>query len=104
MSDTDSKEMITLLRQLVSLLEGDKEEKLPEDRLWTPDDVAAYLQVDRRRLMEHYAPDPGFPKPVKLPSAGGRGTKRWEPSVIKAWALGQSGTHQKRGRGRPTIN
>lgn len=54
--------------------------------LWTAKDVAVYLKVTPRQVLERYAAMPGFPKAIRLPSpSGGLGHPRWKAKEIIAW-------------------
>jgi predicted DNA-binding transcriptional regulator AlpA len=60
---------------------------LVDDGLWTAKDVAAYLKVKPRQVLERYARLTGFPKAIRLPSpSGGHGHPRWKAKEIAAWA------------------
>lgn len=62
-------------------------EARPKERLWTADDVAAYLDVSPRQVSERYAARPDFPAPVCLPTIeGAKRTRRWFPADIQKWA------------------
>ncbi|PZP63446.1 MAG: hypothetical protein DI596_03010, partial [Azospira oryzae] len=46
--------------------------------LWSADEIAAYLKVCRRYVIDRYSKLPDFPPAIRLPSAGGRtGHPRW---------------------------
>lgn len=51
------------------------------DRLWTLDDVAAFLAVSRRTV-QRLARQPGFPPRLVL----GHQLHRWDPTAVRAWA------------------
>ena len=53
--------------------------------LWSATDIAQYLKVGRRQVLERYAVLPGFPTPIRLPSDSGRGGYRWRAAQIVAW-------------------
>lgn len=57
-----------------------------QDRLWTPDDVAAFLRVTKRQVSERYSKRHDFPRCVRLPSDRGGGHMRWFPEEIIQWA------------------
>ncbi|TXF09821.1 helix-turn-helix transcriptional regulator [Pelomicrobium methylotrophicum] len=55
--------------------------------LWSADEIAAYLKVCRRYVIDRYSKLPDFPPAIRLPSAGGRsGHPRWRASDVIAWA------------------
>lgn len=61
--------------------------------IWDAAHAAAYLKCSPRTLLERYAPLPGFPAAIRLPSAGGmRGQPRWKAAEVIKWANG----HQER--------
>lgn len=57
-----------------------------DKRLWDAESVAAYLCVSVETVRNRYAPMPGFPPALRLPTAGARGTARWESEDIIEWA------------------
>lgn len=61
---------------------------IPIDRqLWTADDVAQYLRVNRRAVMERYAPLPNFPQPIRIPAADNKVSRpRWKAVEVMRWA------------------
>jgi len=75
--------LIQLTQVLEKLLE--KTEPDTEERLWTPADVANFLQVSEASVMKNYYYMPDFPKGFRLPSKKGMGSRRWYPSDIKKW-------------------
>lgn len=58
----------------------------PDRQLWSAEDAAAYLGVSKRTVAERYAPRPDFPRPIRLPSTGGRGLLRWKAAEVMRWA------------------
>jgi hypothetical protein len=55
--------------------------------LWGAKQIAAYLKVSPRHVLERYTLLPGFPTPIRLPSATGkRGNPRWKACEIISWA------------------
>jgi predicted DNA-binding transcriptional regulator AlpA len=58
----------------------------PERQLWSAQDIAAYLGVSPRTVAERYAPRPDFPAPIRLPSTGQAGLKRWKAAEVMTWA------------------
>lgn len=58
----------------------------PERQLWSAQDIAAYLGVSPRTVAERYAPLPDFPTPIRLPSTGAVGLKRWKAAEVMKWA------------------
>lgn len=54
-------------------------------RLWDADDVAAYLRVERRYVLERLAVRTDWPKAIAL-TDGQKGPRRWKAAEIVAWA------------------
>lgn len=54
--------------------------------IWSPDDVAEYLRVAKRTVVEHYSKQPDFPKAIQLPSKGKNGQLRWKAAEVIKWA------------------
>ena len=52
--------------------------------LWGAKQIAAYLKVTPRQVLERYALLPGFPRAIRLPSISG---KRGAPPRWKAWEI-----------------
>jgi hypothetical protein len=69
--------------------------------LWSATEIGAYLKRDSRQVLERYAPLPGFPKAIRLPSPGGRGQPLWKAIEIIEWATKhQEGADGRAGRPR----
>ncbi|MAZ05553.1 hypothetical protein A8B84_11790 [Marinobacter sp. EhC06] len=85
--EADTNAIPQKLMQLTQLLEKllEKTESVSEERLWTPADVANFLQVSEASVMKNYYYMPGFPKGFRLPSKKGMGSRRWYPNDIKDW-------------------
>lgn len=61
--------------------------------LWGAKQIAAYLKVSPRQVLERYALLSGFPLPIRLPSATGkRGNPRWKAWEVIQWVE----SHQER--------
>lgn len=74
MSDHLLLEMITELKKLNA-----------DNRLWTVDDIAAYLQFGKTTVSQKIITAKDFPKPIKA-----NGTNpRWIHSEVKDWARRQ---------------
>lgn len=54
------------------------------DDIWTPDEVAAYLKVERKYFMNRLAPRPDFPRPRRL-GTGLHSLRRWKAEEVKDW-------------------
>ena len=50
-----------------------------DDRLWTIDDIAEYLQVSKSTVEHKVLTSDTFPSPVRI------GHPRWYPSEVKHW-------------------
>lgn len=85
--EADTNAIPQKLMQHTQLLEKllEKTESDSEERLWTPADVANFLQVSEASVMKNYYYMPGFPKGFRLPSKKGMGGRRWHPNDIKNW-------------------
>lgn len=66
-------------------------------RAWDEDDVAAFLGVSRRRVLELVGEDLSFPRPRHLGRA-----RRWAPDAVPTWvaAAGDTGPDGRRRVGR----
>jgi len=54
--------------------------------LWNAETIAAFLQVSPRQVLERYAPMPGFPQAIRLPSVSAKkGHPRWKAEEIIDW-------------------
>lgn len=66
-------------------------ERLPQPiplsvKLWSAQNIADYLGVSKRQVMERIAPHPKFPAPIRLPSVEAtRGNPRWKAIEVIAW-------------------
>ncbi len=55
--------------------------------LWGSAEIAAYLKVSSKHVLDRYAPMTDFPLAIRLPTQnGGHGQPRWKASEIIAWA------------------
>lgn len=69
--------------------------------LWSAAEIAAYLKMTPRHILERYAPRPDFPKAIRLPAqSGGPGQPRWKASEVIAWAERHQEGAAVRGRAR----
>jgi hypothetical protein len=53
--------------------------------LWDADDVAAYLRVERRYVLERLAIRTDWPRAIRL-TDGPKGSARWRAREVIAWA------------------
>lgn len=61
--------------------------KVPFDKLlWSADDCAEYLRMDKKTFVQYYAPHPNFPKRIHLERAEGKGKILWRAQEIVEWA------------------
>lgn len=70
-----------VLQDLAAMLRKQTQAVPFEYVLWTPDEIAAHLQVSPRTVAEKYAPRPGFPRPVHP----GGGHARWYAAEVIDW-------------------
>ena len=77
--------MEELISQLVQAIQA---RVIPvELELWDADGVAGYLKVQRRTVLEVFAPRPDFPAAIRLPTRGsGPGAPRWKAMDVIEWA------------------
>lgn len=55
--------------------------------LWDAKHAAGYFKCSATNFLERYAPLPGFPRPVRLPSQTERGKHpRWKARDVISWA------------------
>jgi len=55
--------------------------------LWDAKHAASYFKCSASNFLERYAPLPGFPRPVRLPSQTERGKHpRWKARDVINWA------------------
>ena len=62
---------------------------MTNDRLWTAEEVGRYLGRTKMTVLKQDQYIVGFPRPIRLPTAKGRGHPRWVPEEIRQWAMGQ---------------
>ena len=76
-----------LLDQLAAAIARHTPRRIPlAAQLWTVADVAECLSCSQEQVSSRYAPLPGFPKPIRLPSGGsGRGHARYKAAEVIAW-------------------
>lgn len=86
----ENQEMLidALLKRLAATIAAQAAPQIPITvDLWSAKEVAAYLKVTPRHVLERYAIMPGFPAPIRLPSpSGGIGHPRWKAKEIITWA------------------
>lgn len=59
-----------------------------EYELWDARECGDYLRVAPRTVTEHYALLPEFPRAIRLPSKGKRGSPRWRAAEVVEWTEG----------------
>jgi len=84
-SDNDAaaqnlEQLAHLLKEVLRLADSEN-----ENRLWTPADIANFLQVSEASVMKNYYYMPDFPRGFRLPSKKGMGSRRWYARDIKIW-------------------
>ena len=72
-----------LLAEILSELRGQR--VALGHRLWSADDIADYLRVDRRYVLERLAIRPDWPKAVRL-TDGQKAPARWKAAEVIGWA------------------
>lgn len=53
-----------------------------DNKLWTAQDVAAYLGCEVKTCQNRFFPDPSFPPAIRIKG----GHPKWEPGEVKRWA------------------
>jgi hypothetical protein len=87
--ETIEQEFINKLAQSIASLATNH---IPLDqRLWSAEDCAQYLRMEKRTFVQYYAPHPKFPKPIPLDRAEGKGKMRWKAQSVIDWALKNEG-------------
>ena len=81
----DIEALIKTIPQLV--LDAIKTQRKEDDSLWSADKSADYLGFKKTYVQQAIITHPAFPKPVTLPTGELRGSRRWIPKEVKAWAL-----------------
>ncbi len=75
---------------LTSILEELRMTKVAK-RLWSLDDIAAYLNRSKITVQQRVACKPDFPKAVRIPTSAGKLGPLWYPDQVKAYVK----RHQK---------
>lgn len=75
---------------LTSILEELRMTKVSK-RLWSLDDIAAYLNRSKITVQQRVACKPDFPKAVRIPTSAGKLGPLWYPDQVKAYVK----RHQK---------
>lgn len=83
--DTTQRDMID---QLAAAIASHMPRRIPiAVDLWSVAEIASYLKVQPRQVVERYACLPGFPAAIRLPTQGrGRGHTRYKAADIIKWA------------------
>lgn len=55
-------------------------------RLWSTGDVAIYLGLNERYVLNHIVTQSDFPAPILIPGRGSRPIRRWTPKSVRTWA------------------
>ncbi len=76
----------TLIDQLAAAVAA-RVNRIPiEIDLWSATEIAEYLKVTSRHVLERFAPHPTFPRAIRLPTCGGgTGQPRWKAVEIIEW-------------------
>ena len=89
-TDLDELDARVVIQALAQVL--DQKRKLPDipahcslaNQLWSPEDVAGFLRVRPRTVVDKIQFRDGFPKPVRIPSDN-RGHLRWWAQEVVTW-------------------
>ena len=76
---------------LISILEEIRSVKTPS-RLWSLDDIAAYLNRSKITVQQRVVCKPDFPNAVRIPTHAGRVGPLWYQDEVKAYVK----RHQKK--------
>lgn len=80
------KKQVELEELLIFLKDRIKDNPVPlGQRLLGPDEVAEFLGVSKRSVLENYSLQADFPRTIKLPSKSANGQPRWKAKEIIAW-------------------
>lgn len=74
-----------LLADILAELRRQRQPTGLDAALWDADDVAAYLRVERRYVLERLAIRPDWPAPIRL-TDGPKGGARWRAREVIHWA------------------
>lgn len=74
-----------LLADILAELRRQRQPTSLDAALWDADDVAAYLRVERRYVLERLAIRPDWPAAIRLTDTG-KGSARWRAREVIAWA------------------
>lgn len=70
---------------LQAILQELKTAKMQNQRLWSLDDIAAYLNKSKVTVGQRITCKPDFPRPVKIPTSAGKLGPLWYPEQVKAF-------------------
>lgn len=68
-----------------------------DKRLWSVEDIAAYLNLSKSSVYSRVVCKRTFPHAVRIPVGESRANRRWYPGEIKEWVA----THRE---GKPTLS
>lgn len=69
-------------------------------RLWSMEDIAAYLNTSKSTVQTRIVCKPDFPTAISIPTQQGNTNRRWYPGEIKSWISKHRETKNRRGRPR----
>lgn len=80
----DQAELVSALKALVVQLSAPR--VMPQDELWTCDDIASYLKLSADSTERRVVTRPDFPTPLQPCLTGKRAAKRWFAAEVIDWA------------------
>lgn len=80
----DQAELVSALKALVVQLSAPR--VMPQDELWTCDDIASYLKLSADSTERRVVTRPDFPGPLQPCLTGKRAAKRWFAAEVIGWA------------------
>ena len=56
-----------------------------DKRLWSMDDIAAYLNTSKSTVQTRIVCKPDFPTAISIPTQQGNTNRSWYPGEVKSW-------------------
>jgi len=57
--------------------------------IWSPEDIAKYMDITKQQFSNKYAVMPDFPEAKRLPTKNGKGQLRWMAKDVIEWVESQ---------------
>ncbi len=71
-----------------------------DQRLWSIEDIAVYLNTSKSTIQTRIVCKPDFPTAISIPTQQGSTNRRWYPKEVKSWISKHRETKNRRGRPR----